>query len=133
LLNARQSQGLDESSVVGKLLFLECYNLARAEGLTDRNIRAGWGAGGLWPVNMSKPLLSRHLVANNGAPNPKNGSIITPGPLTARGATLEDYGHVVRGLSTPKKAREFRAQLRPTGEATPTERLLFRKLEKAFD
>ena len=54
-------------------------------------------------------------------------------PLTAKGATLEDYGHVVRGLSTPKKARELRAYLRPSGKATPTERLLFGKLEKAFD
>jgi 4-hydroxybenzoate polyprenyltransferase len=133
LLNARQSEGLEESSVVGKRLFLECYQLARLEGLSERNICAGWKAGGLWPVNMSKPLMSRHLVANNGAPKPRNGPITTLGPLTARGATLEDYRHVVHGLSTPKKARELRAYLRPSGKATPTERLLFRKLEKAFD
>lgn len=133
LLNNRQSEGLEESSVIGKRLFLECYRLARVEALSERNIRSGWKAGGLWPVNMSKPLMSRHLLSNNDGFGQNNGPDIIQQPLTAKGATLEDYGHVVHNISTPKKARELRAHLRPTGEATPTERLLFRKLEKAFD
>jgi hypothetical protein len=47
LLNARQYEGLEESSVVSKRLLLECYRLARVEALSERNIRSGWKAGGL--------------------------------------------------------------------------------------
>jgi len=54
-------------------------------------------------------------------------------PLSARGVSLEDYKYVGVLFSTPKRARELRVILRPTGTATLTERLLFRKLEKAFD
>ena len=54
-------------------------------------------------------------------------------PLSAKGASLEDYGHVGVSVSTPRKVRELRAILRPEGTATPTERLLFRKVEKAFN
>jgi len=50
-----------------------------------------------------------------------------------RGVSLEDYKYVGVLFSTPKSARELRVILRPTGIATLTERLLFRKLEKAFD
>jgi hypothetical protein len=125
--------GIEESSVVGKRVFLECYHIARLEALTERNIRSGWRAGGLWPVNMSKPLMSRHLVKNNSAPNALNTPITPIEPLSARGARLEHYGHTVPYISTPRKARELRALFRPTGKPTPTERILFRKVEKAFD
>jgi len=40
---------------------------------------------------------------------------------------------VVNPVTTPKKARELRAILRPNGDPTPSERLLFRKVEKAFN
>jgi len=41
LLNARQAKGLEESSVIGKRFFLECYRLARLKGLSKRNIDLG--------------------------------------------------------------------------------------------
>ena len=34
--------GFDDSTPVGKSGFLRCYALARASGLTNRNIRSGW-------------------------------------------------------------------------------------------
>ena len=96
LLYSRMVEGLDESSVTGKRLFLECYRLAREEGMSIRNIRSGWKATGLWPVNMSKPLLSPFLMANSNARD----AVSTPNapytpsePMISRGATLEDYGH----------------------------------------
>lgn len=46
---------------------------------------------------------------------------------------MEDYGYVVNPVTTPKKARELRAILCPNGDPTLSERLLFRKVEKAFD
>ena len=53
---------LTDSTVVGKRNFLACYQKARLAALTGQNIRNGWEAAGLWPVNMAKPLLSRNLV-----------------------------------------------------------------------
>ena len=136
LLKERQSQSLEESSVVGKRLFLEYYQLVRQYALSERNIRSGWRARGLWPVNISKPLISRHLVENNSQysdPNASNASNTPIEPITTRGARLEDYGYTSTPISTPKKARELRAILRPDGTAISTERILFRKVEKAFD
>ena len=80
--------------------------------------------------------MSRHLVTNNSQDsnaNHLNASITLIEPLSAKGASLEDYGYVGVLISTPKKAKELRAFLRLDGTATPTERLLFRKVEKAFD
>jgi len=77
--------------------------------------------------------MSRHLMANNGQPTPSQRLAIRPKPLDAKGATLEDYGHAISVISIPKKARELRQILRPHNNATPTERILFRKVEKAFD
>ena len=40
---------------------------------------------------------------------------------------------MVPSVRTPKRVREIRDILRPLGTTIPTERLLFRKIEKAFD
>lgn len=47
LLERRQHEGLEESSIVGKRLFLECYHQSRLEALSERDIKSGWKAGGL--------------------------------------------------------------------------------------
>jgi 4-hydroxybenzoate polyprenyltransferase len=44
---------------------LRCYYKARFNGLTAKNIKSGWRAGGLWPTNNAKPLLSRLLLENS--------------------------------------------------------------------
>ena len=129
-------KGLDESSVTGKRLFLECYRLAREEGLSIRNIRAGWKATGLWPVNISKPLISPLLMANNNAQDIISGpnTPYTPlEPMTTQGATLEDYGHTQGVISTPRKARELQRLLKAAGKDRITQRRLFQKVSKVYD
>lgn len=123
LLDPRQLEGIEESSVASKRIFLDCYQLARKEGLSERNICSGFKAGGLWPVNISKPLMSRHLIANNKAYTRGRAPFSIPGPLTAQGATLEDYSHEIAWVATLEKAREIRAILYPVRETTPTKRL----------
>jgi 4-hydroxybenzoate polyprenyltransferase len=50
--------GWTDSSPVGKMLFLECYDEARKLAISPDNIKAGWKATGLWPLNIAKPLLN---------------------------------------------------------------------------
>ena len=56
---------LNDSTPIGKQNFLACYRKARISSLTSSNIKAGWRASGLWPVNMSKPLMNRLLLENS--------------------------------------------------------------------
>ena len=56
---------LNDSTPIGKRNFLDCYKLARIDALTVANCKAGWGASGLWPVRMSKPLMNRLLLENS--------------------------------------------------------------------
>ena len=44
---------------------MSCYKLAREDALTATNCKQGWSASGLWPVRMSKPLMSRLLLENS--------------------------------------------------------------------
>lgn len=43
-------------AAVSKQIFLSCYSAARKAAFSGRNIRAGWKATGLWPVDSSKML-----------------------------------------------------------------------------
>ena len=62
---------LIDSAPIGKRNFLLCYYKAREASITAGNILAGWRATGLWPLNSSKPLMSRLLLENsNKAPEP---------------------------------------------------------------
>lgn len=63
LLN--QMNSWSESTVVGKQLMLKCILQARKQAITAHNIKSGWRAGGLWPVNIAKPLMSRLLLENS--------------------------------------------------------------------
>jgi len=56
---------LNDSTPLGKQNFLSCYQKARLSSLTRNNIRAGWQASGLWPINMAKPLMNRLLLENS--------------------------------------------------------------------
>lgn len=56
---------LSDSTPIGKRNFLSCYYKTRIEGLTLQNITAGWKASGLWPKNITKPLISRLLLKNS--------------------------------------------------------------------
>ena len=43
-------------AAISKQIFLHCYAPARTAAFTPRNIRAGWRAAGLWPVDASVQL-----------------------------------------------------------------------------
>ena len=57
----------------------------------------------------------------------------TPGLSTAQRAILEDYIYIFKRVPTSKKAEDTRAILRLDRESTPTEKLLFRKINKVLD
>ena len=60
---------LNDSTPIGKQNFLKYYRLARIDALTALNCKQGWSASGLWPVRMSKPLISRLLLENSNKPD----------------------------------------------------------------
>jgi hypothetical protein len=67
--------GLDwDITVLGKREFMACYSVAREYALTPNIIKSGWRATGLWPVAISKPLMSPLLLENKTRPpeTPKN-------------------------------------------------------------
>ena len=49
---------MTDCAPIGKRPFLRCYTQARKDAITERNIRSGWKASGLWLVNLDKPLMS---------------------------------------------------------------------------
>jgi hypothetical protein len=69
---------------IGKQHFLACYRKARISSLTIANIKAGWRALGLWPVNMSKPLINRLLLENSNEQ-------VTRGPKTLETELAPDW------------------------------------------
>lgn len=51
-----------DANPVGKAGFLVCLHKAREEAITTQNIKSGWRAAGLWPLNPRKPLRSDRLL-----------------------------------------------------------------------
>jgi len=66
VLSKHVHESLRDSTVVRKRLMMDCYYEAREEAFKAEVIRGGWLATGLWPVNISKPLMSRLLLKNTG-------------------------------------------------------------------
>lgn len=115
---------------------IKCIVAARKEALTAHNAKAGWRATGLWPVNMAKPLMSRLLLENSN--NTTNidqqlGSTLSlaSGPssqLVVMACEVE--------FATPQKKTDLPSHLNNLAirrQDLSTRRLLFRKVEKAFD
>ena len=53
---------LSDNIAMKKNLFLDIYNKARNEGMTDFNIRAGWSATGIYPWDPRKVLRSSQVM-----------------------------------------------------------------------
>jgi hypothetical protein len=125
-----------ESSVVGKQLMLKCLIKARREAFTAQNITSGWKAGGLWPVSLAKPLSSRLLINNSNPAPTTDGSTTPPQTPTSGQRGRSTVRSNVVSFTTPRKKTVLRGHLSTlatTTRACSTQRLLFRKLEKAFD
>lgn len=65
--NLRQLEGYTLANPIGKELFLTIYARARDQALTSANIKSGWRASGLCPLNVNKAL-SNPMVLVQEAP-----------------------------------------------------------------
>jgi 4-hydroxybenzoate polyprenyltransferase len=123
---------LTDSTPIGKCNFLQCYYKARINALTSKNIRAGWQATGLWPVNIAKPLMSRLLLENSN--NSKQESLKHQ---TEKPVPDWNTDQALFEVKTPRKGDDVREQvytISQLGKASaPTARVLFRKISKAVD
>jgi hypothetical protein len=63
---------LSDTAVVHKLHFIQCYQKARTEGLSERNIRSSWKAAGLVPWNPQK-VLGWSQIVRSPDPRPRLG------------------------------------------------------------
>ena len=134
-----QLNNWSESTVLGKMAMVQCVQKARHDALTSQNIKAGWKATGLWPVNMAKPLMSRLLLENsNQAPKKGPHSQPQPSPHTPRthGSREAVDSAVVGVISTPRKRSDLRKLLDPDtfrNLPPPTQRLALWKVQKSWD
>jgi 4-hydroxybenzoate polyprenyltransferase len=123
---------LSDSTPIGKRNFLLCYQKAREQSLIPKNIKAGWKATGLWPINMAKPLMSRLLLENS-----NNDSAPAPKDLIREEGLVWNENISAIQWETPRKARDVRLQadiITRLGETDlPTRRQLFKKLAKGWD
>jgi len=111
---------------------LKCYKQARIDALTEENCKAGWKASGLWPLNISKPLINRLLL--------KNSNKVAKEPLQPSGKDIvpewiQDSSFGV--WKTPQKSEDVREQSRQITRLESTDaattRVLFRKIAKGLD
>ena len=124
---------------MGKMAMIQCVRQARRDALITKNIKAGWKATGLWPVNMAKPLMSPLLMENSNQtpkkgprsqPQPSPYTHYTPGPRPAVGSA------VVGEISTPRKKSDLRKLFDPETFCNlprSTQRLAIWKLPHACD
>ena len=134
-----QLNNWSESTVMGKMAMVQCVQKARHDALTSKNIKAGWKATGLWPVNMAKPLMSPLLMESSNQtpkkgprsqPQPSPHTPHTPRPRPAVGSA------VVGEISTPRKKSDLRKLFDPETFCNlprSTQRLAVWKLHKAWD
>ncbi|KAL8329939.1 hypothetical protein RB597_005300 [Gaeumannomyces tritici] len=107
---------------------------AREKGIISANIKAGWAASGLWPVRISKPLMSRLLLENSNQ-GPPGTSAVGTGQIRAPKTPTKVSHTCQRAWKTPTKSRELASQMEDftsTIQATPTKRLFLRKIRKGF-
>ena len=123
---------LSDSTPIGERNFLLCYQKARERSLIPKNIKAGWKAAGLRPLNMAKTLMSRLLVENS-----NNDSVPAPEDLIKEERQIWNENISAIQWETPRKARDVRLQadiITRLGETDlPTRRQLFKNLAKGWD
>jgi hypothetical protein len=111
---------LDDSAPVKKNRFVQCYNSARQEGLTERVIRSGWKAAGICPWNPSKVLLSSQVRSR---------------PKTPPRKPILDQSNINPLLITPRKPQQLHliAQcLQKSQQLSREVRVVFQKTRKVI-
>ncbi len=123
---------LNDSTPLGKRNFLACYRKARISSLTATNIKAGWRASGLWPIQMSKPLMNRLLLENSNKPTEQATKTLEK----ELGPDWNVEGSFIN-WETPQRSKDIREQARQITKLgdtdTATCRVLFRKVAKGLD
>jgi hypothetical protein len=89
-----------DSSPIGKITFLNCYFKAREATMVESVIKLGWKASGLWPVNVSKPLLNPFVARPFLTP-------LTPEKIGMKRKEAPD-----QGLTTPRASHQVRQMVR---------------------
>ncbi|KAJ3453624.1 hypothetical protein MRS44_017871 [Fusarium solani] len=95
----RKCASFTTASPIAKQRFIEAYKIASEKAITEKNIRHGFLAAGIWPIDVEKPL-SQALTTEQEA-KPK-----TPPRTPKRRRTRRDSI-----LNTPKNKAELQAQL----------------------
>lgn len=124
------------STVVGKRLFLEAYAYARNSAIIPTNIKSGWGASGLWPVRISKPLNSPLLLQNSNKNNAQEAPSGTPRQIKPAKKARRLPNGTQRNWETPLKSRQLASQIEDfiaTIATSPTKRLFFKKVRKGYE
>jgi hypothetical protein len=126
---------LTDSSPIGKQNFLACYQKARKEALSAKNIKSGWKATGLWPKSMAKPLMSPLLLENSNKTKETSNQSLESATGGSKSSWNTETSQVI--WSTPRMSTELKAQALAFQQLEehdrPTQRLLFRKILKGFE
>ena len=130
---------LTDSAPIGKRNFLISYQRARGKALSSQNIQSGWRSSGLWPVCVARPLTSPLLLENSNQ-TPKQPAEEVNYDMTGPSDIQTPPNASMAGIfvwSTPKKSIDLQRQLRGFHQLQqtdlPTQRQLFRKIQKGFD
>lgn len=99
---------LTDSSLIGKQNFLACYQKARKEALSAKNIKSGWKATGLWPKSMANPLISPLLLENSNKAKDTLKQALGSSNSGSRFDWSIEASQVI--WSIPKKSIELKAQ-----------------------
>lgn len=137
---------MTDCAPIGKRLFLAAYAVARKEGLTERNIRSGWKASGLWPVNLSKPVMSPLLLKEASQPGSQPASQPATQPASqpvsqsaSQRANRQAFRQAIKKVTTPSRSQEIHnlvasnKAIRGLTAVDPIARLLFQKVGKSLD
>ena len=122
---------LTDSAPVGKLRFLQCYAQARIDGLRANNIKSGFRASGLYPINRLKPLSNPH-VRKAAEVAAQRGSIATSSSLPISPQGGQDLTELLRAatIDTSEARRAVRAAAAALDEKNVEITALNREIER---
>jgi hypothetical protein len=110
---------LDDSAPVKKARFIAAYHYAREEGLTERVIRSGWRAAGIYPWNPEKAINSSQVKSQLKSP-----------PHSKRAHSV-DYD-LIRTPQKPQHLFEAVRSISKTEKIPRMQRLVIQKAGKAI-
>ena len=118
---------LSDSAPIKKARFLEYYNKARNEGLTEPNIRAGWKAAGIYPWDPRKVIRSSQV---------KNATPSLPLTMPQTIPTTPKTTRIDGVITTPQNHRDLAQQFQQivgSEEVSISMRTLVQKASKTIE